>query len=388
MSEPAADGPEPVPDPEAGGQPPPPEVTLLLPPNVDAPERGLARRGPPVDRRAPFYIGFTGALGVATAYLIVRALAGAGTVLVIVGLSLFLAIGLNPMIGSLTQRGLSRATSALIVVAALLAVLAAFAVAAVPPSVHEVRALVHKWPTIRHDVTTGSGPLGHALKVTHLTGVVGPRLLDVLKTRLSHGLFGAGKVVVTTTAAALSVLVLTVYFLIALPSVRTLWLRLAPRSRRERVAVLTDEVFDRVGGFVLGNLVTSAIAGAGTFVWLLAVGGPYPVLLGMFVALFDLIPIVGSTVAGLVVSMIALSHGVFLGIATLIFYVVYRLLEDYFLTPRVMRHTVSLPPGVTIVATLAGGALLGLLGALIAIPAAATLHLILEEVLFPRLERR
>jgi predicted PurR-regulated permease PerM len=201
---------------------------------------------------------------------------------------------------------------------------------------------------------------------------------------VAGGVLGVGKTVLTLGVATISVVVMTLYFLIALPGVKRLWLLLIPLSRRERVGLLTNEVFDRVGGFMLGNLLTSLVAGVGTFVWLAAFGVPYPLLLAIFVALFDLIPMVGSTVAGIVVTLVALSKGVPIGAATGIFYVVYRFAEDYLLNPRVMKHTVKVSPGLTIIATLIGGTLLGLIGALVAIPAAATIQLLLQEVAFPR----
>ena len=139
---------------------------------------------------------------------------------------------------------------------------------------------------------------------------------------------------------------------------------------------------------MLGNLLTSLISGVGTYVWLLIFGVPYALLLGLFVALFDLIPMVGSTIAGIVVSLVALDKGVPVAIATAVFYIVYRFLEDYLVNPRVMKHTVKVTPGLTIIATLIGGTLLGLIGALVAIPVAATIHLLLEEVAIPRQNTR
>lgn len=192
----------------------------------------------------------------------------------------------------------------------------------------------------------------------------------------------------SAVSAVVIVCVLTLYFLVALPSVRTFWLRFMPRSRRMRVAALSDEVLSRVGGFVLGNLITSLVAGIGTWIWLVIFGVPYPLLLGLLVAVLDLIPMVGSTIAGFIVSAVALTVSVPVAIATLAFYVGYRFFEDYLLTPRVMRHTVRISPGLTIIATLIGGVLMGLIGALIAIPVAAGIHLVLEEVTFPSLEKR
>jgi predicted PurR-regulated permease PerM len=154
------------------------------------------------------------------------------------------------------------------------------------------------------------------------------------------------------------------------------------------VTALTDEIFSRVGGFVLGNLVTSVVSGVLTTVWLAIFGVPYAVLLGLLVAILDLIPMVGSTIGGIIVSLVALSKGIPIAVATAGFYIAYRLIEDYLLTPRVMRHTVSISAGVTIVAVLIGGTLLGLIGAVIAIPVAAAIHLLLEEVTFPSLDKK
>jgi predicted PurR-regulated permease PerM len=199
---------------------------------------------------------------------------------------------------------------------------------------------------------------------------------------------GAGKLILSLGVATISIVALTIFFLIALPGVKKLWLSIIPRTRRVRTALLTDEVFDRVGGFMLGNLITSVISGIGTYIWLTIFGVPYAVLLALLVALFDLIPMVGSTIAGVIVSLVALTKGIPIGIATLGFYIAYRYLEDYLVNPRVMKHTVKVTPGLTIIATLIGGTLLGLIGALVAIPVAATIHLLLEEVTIPRQNQR
>jgi predicted PurR-regulated permease PerM len=141
-----------------------------------------------------------------------------------------------------------------------------------------------------------------------------------------------------------------------------------------------------VGGFVLGNVITSFIAGAGTFLWMLAWGIPYPVLLGLLVFLLDLIPIIGSTIGGVIVTLVALTVSLPVAIATLIFYAGYRLAEDYLLVPRIMGRAVDVPALVGMVAIVIGGVVLGIVGALIALPAAAALQLILEEVTFRRLD--
>jgi predicted PurR-regulated permease PerM len=160
--------------------------------------------------------------------------------------------------------------------------------------------------------------------------------------------------------------------------------RLVPRSRRARGGLLIDEMFARVGGYVLGNVITSVIAAVGTLIWLLIFGVPYPLLLSVFVGFMDLIPIVGSTVAGIIVSLVALTVSWPVALGTAVFYIVYRNLEDYLITPRVMNRTVKVSGLITVIAVLIGGTLLGIIGALIAIPIAASIKLMVEEVSDPR----
>lgn len=347
----------------------------------------LGHQGAPLNRRTPFFIGFTGALGVALAYLVARAFTDIAQVLTLIGISLFLAIGLEPAVAMLSKHVARRGIAVVVIGFVFLAFVGGFIAAAVPPIASETHQLAVGLPHYRLDLASGKGWIGHLARTLHLTHVLGSS--SALKPKLSWvgGVFGAGKALLSATAAILSVLVLTIYFLVTLPAVKRLFLALFPRSRRARVNLLTDDVFTRVGGFVLGNLLTSVVTGVGTAVWLGVFGVPYPVLLGLFVAILDLVPIVGSTIGGLVASLVALTKGLPVAIGTAGFYTAYRLFEDYLLTPRVMRHTVKISPGLTIVATLIGAALLGLLGALVAIPAAATVQLILAEVLLPRLDR-
>jgi predicted PurR-regulated permease PerM len=362
---------------------------LILPASVERElnesDESLGTLGRPFDHRAPFFIGLNAALGVAVAYLIARGVADITTVLVVIGLALFLAIGLNPIIDFLTGRGLRRGLAVGLVTLGFVLVIVGFVLAAASPVSNEVHTLIKNYPRYKANLAAGRGWAGKLVVKLHLTSYLkGKSKLKIP----AGGVLGAGKMLLSLGVATISVIALTIYFLIALPGVKRLWLSLVPRSRRPRVNLLTEEVFTRVGGFMLGNLLTSLISGIGTYVWLLAFGVPDALLLALVVALFDLIPMVGSTVAGIIVSLVALSKGVSIGVATIAFYVVYRYLEDYLLNPRVMKHTVKVSPGLTIIATLIGGTLLGLVGALVAIPVAATIHLLLEEVAIPRQNQR
>jgi predicted PurR-regulated permease PerM len=178
--------------------------------------------------------------------------------------------------------------------------------------------------------------------------------------------------------------VLSIYFLAGLPRIKVFAYRLVPHSRRPRTILIGDEILAKVGGYVLGNVLTSVIAGAGTYFWMLAFGIPYPLLLGMFVAILDLIPVIGSYVGGAVVTLVALTVSLPVAIATLAFYIIYKLAEDYLIVPRIMGRTVQVPAIVSLVAVLIGGVLLGIIGALVAIPVAAAIRLLLNEILIRR----
>lgn len=346
---------------------------------------GGGRSGPPLNRRSPFVVGMAGAAGVAVTYGLVELVLAARGVLVLIGLALFIAIGLEPAVARLTRR-VPRWLAVTLVVAGALVVVGGFVALALPPLIGEVSTLAHSVPTLLSELRDHSSTLGRLNDRFH----VQQRLQQVATAgtaeRLAGGLVGAGQLVLSTTGSVLTVAVLSVYFLVEMPRIRHTLYRLFPARRRARAQVLGDEIFAKIGGFVVGNLITSAVAGLGTFLWLFAFGVPYPLLLALFVALMDLIPIVGSTVGGIVVSLVALTVSVSVAAATLGFYIAYRLLEDYLLVPRVMASTVNTPGAVTLVAVLLGGTLLGIPGALVAIPAAAAIRLLLNALLFPRLD--
>jgi predicted PurR-regulated permease PerM len=347
---------------------------------------GLGRLGRPMDRRSPFFIGMAGAAGVVVTIGLVELAIKARSVLVLIGLALFIAAGLDPVVSWLTRRRVPRGAAVAIVLLGVFGVVAGFLAAAIPPLAAQTGNLISELPHYAHTLQDSNSQLGRLNVKYHLE----QRLSHLLATRgstLVGGVLGAGALVLGALASTVAVIVLVVYFLAGLPRIKLFAYRLAPHSRRARVILLGDEIFTKVGGYVLGNVVTSVIAGLGTFLWMLAFGIPYPILLGLFVAILDLIPVIGSTIGGAVVSLVALTVSLPVAIATLVFYIGYRLAEDYLLVPRIMGSTVKVPAVLSVVAVLIGGALLGIVGALVAIPVAAALRLLLQEVTFRRLDR-
>jgi predicted PurR-regulated permease PerM len=346
----------------------------------------LGTPGPPVNRRSPFMVGLLGAAGVAVTYAVAQLVLAAANVLVLVGLALFLAIGLEPLVAWLTRHRIRRGGAVAIVSLLVIGAVGGFLAAAIPPLVAQVQGFVASIPHYVTEMKDHSTSLGRLDARFHIQQHVSDALRTFDEAKAAGGLLSAGQIVLTTTAEVLTVLVLTVYLLADLPRIRRLAYRLTPARRRARVILIGDEVQSKVGGYVLGNIITSLIAGAGTFVWLVAFGVPYPIVLSVLVALLDLIPIVGSTVGGVIVTLVALTVSLPVAIATAAFYIAYRLLEDYLIVPRIMGRTVKVPATVTFIAVLVGGTTLGLIGALVAIPVAAAIDILLREIAFPRLD--
>jgi predicted PurR-regulated permease PerM len=350
-------------------------------------EAPLGPPGPPLNRRSPYIVGMLATAGALTTYGLAQLLLSASSVIALIALALFLAIGLEPAVQRLMTLRLPRWTAVTVVILVMLGIVVGFFAMAIPPLATQTTELVKQLPKYLKELNDHSSTLGRLDAQYHIRDRVTKLVDNAAGGSLFNGLLGAGQMVLGALASTLTVIVLTVYLLADMPRVRTLIYRLVPATRRPRAILLGDEVFSKVGGFVLGNLLTSLVAGAGTFLWLIAWNVPYPVLLSIMVALFDLIPVVGSPLAGTIVSLVALTVSLPVAIATAVFYTVYKLAEDYLLVPRIIGRTVDVPGSVTLVAVLLGGTALGVVGALVAIPVAASIRLLLRETLFPRLDR-
>jgi predicted PurR-regulated permease PerM len=346
---------------------------------------GLGRPGRPLNRRSPFFIGMTAAAGVAVTVGVIELLIKAGSILILVGMALFIAAGLDPIVSWLTRHRVPRWLGVVITLLGLVGILAVFLALAIPRVTAEASALVNQLPHYAKELQNHNSELGKLNAKYHVESRLST-LISSHGSSLVGGVLSVGEVVVSAVSSFLLVFVLTVYFLGGLPRIKLFAYRLVPATRRPRTILLTDEIFSRVGGYVLGNVLTSLIIGVGTAVWMLALGIPYPFLLAMFVALADLIPVIGSYIGGLAVVLTALTVSLPVAIATLAFMVLYKLAEDYFIVPRVMGRTVQVPATVTLVAVLIGGTLLGIIGALVAIPVAAAGRLLLQEIAFRRLD--
>jgi len=341
--------------------------------------------GRPLSRRSPFRLGFTAALGVALAYGLVNALIAVRSVLILILISAFLAIGLNPAVEGLERRGMRRSFAVGIVLVGVLLFFVGFGFAIVPPILDQGAQFAHKAPDYVQQLQHNSRVVSLDERFHFLT-----RLQDYvdkpekLGGTVFGGVLGAGKVVLSAFFSAITVLTLTLYLMANLPDIKSTAYRMVPRSRRARVGLLTDEILGRVGGYVAGNLLISLIAGSLTYVALLVLDVPYALALALLVAVTDLIPVVGATIGAIVVTGVSFFVSARTGLIAAAYYVTYQQVENYVLYPRIMKRSVDVSPVATVIAVLIGGSLLGILGALLAIPVAAAIQLVIGEVIVPR----
>lgn len=348
-------------------------------------EQPFGLPGRPGSRRTPFRWGFTVTAGALLALLVGRALVTVEHELLLILIAAFVAIGLDPAVRFLIGRGMRRSYAVAVIALAFLGVVAGFVAAAVPPLVREAGQLSKKGPGYLQELNDKHSLLGRLNLQYHVADRLKAQASGGGALNAAGGVLHAGTIVLSVTFEVVIVLVLIVYFLADLTKIKNAVYRLAPQHRRPRVGLLGDEVISRVGGYVLGNVLTSMVAIIGNYVVLLALHVPYALVLSILVGILDLVPLVGSSIGGAIVALVALAtvSGT-AALITVIYHVIYRLFEDYLLNPRVLRKTVDVSPVVTVIAVLIGGALLGITGALIAVPAAAAVQLILLEVIYPQ----
>jgi predicted PurR-regulated permease PerM len=353
--------------------------------------RGVSRfgiPGLPVNRGHPFYVGFMGALGVLVAYWLLGLLGRLTTMITLIVVALFLALGLDPVVAALQRRGLSRPAAVVTVVIAVVGVFVGFAAAVAPTLVTQATEFSTQLPALldsfQHSSLIQQLDQRYGL-VSSVTEQIQQRLTsgDTV-VQLFGGVFGAGRALISGAFSAFTVLVLTLYFLASMQSMTEAVYRLVPASRRERVQALGDEIIRRIGAYIAGQVAVATINGVATYIVLSILGINYRLVLAIAVGLFGLIPLVGASIGAGVVVLVALFQSWQLALIVAAYYLAYQQVENYLISPRIMSRTVSVPGSVAVVAALTGGTLLGVVGALVAIPVAAGVLLIVQEVVIPR----
>lgn len=348
----------------------------------------LGVAGASFDRGHPFYFGFVATAGAAVSLTLLRALAGASQVFVLIIISMFFAAGLNPAVSYFQSKKMKRGLAVLTVITLVIAFVGLCLLVIVPPFVDQVNNFIVNAPGMLDS-------LKHNATINHFNNQYG--VVDMLQNKLNAtikdgkfivsafgGILGVGKAVLSGTFSVITIIILTLYFTASLPSITRSAYNLVPSSRRDRVSRLSDAIINRIGGFVRSQTIVSTIAGIFALALASILGIHYAMAIGVLVFICGLIPLVGHYIGISLFTIIALTKSPLTGLIVFISYVLYQQIENYFIAPRIMRDTLELPGVVTIIAALLGTSLLGPIGALLAVPIAAAVMLIVEEVIYPK----
>jgi predicted PurR-regulated permease PerM len=347
--------------------------------------------GKPVDTTHPFYFGFMVTVGALLALTTLRALASASAVFILIIVSIFLAAGLNPAVMFFQNRGLKRGAAVGAVMACVLIFVAAFIAIAVPPLLDQGNQLIDNAPQLIKDLNNNAFINDLNIKygvIDSLQSKVDAIIKDgQFAITAFGGVIGVGKAVVSGLVSTITILTLTLYFLASLPQVVEIGLKFVPASRRSRVSKLVNAIISRVGSFVGGQAIIAALAAVFILIMGLIIGMPYAGPLAIIVLVCGFIPLVGHFIGMTIVTLVSLTASLSIAVIALVSYIIYVQIENYVITPRIMKRSLSIPGLVTIIAALLGTSLLGLIGGLLAVPIAAAILLILDEVVFPRADQ-
>ena len=344
----------------------------------------------------PFRLGLFGGLGVLVAVGIGATIGSLASVLTYVGAALFLALGLDPLVTWLEKHKFPRALAIVTVLVAVLGVFVGLVFAIIPVITEQVNKAIKTVPGLINGFADGTIPenVQKALPWLDVDGILDSIVDGVRNFDVSTGLGGvlsvAGGIAAGVTGAIV-VLILTIYFVASLTSLKRGLYQLVPASKRPKFIDLAEQVASAVGRYVIGQGSLALVNGVLSFIVLTLIfplfGLPvsYSALLAFIAFLGSLIPLVGTISGSVIITLLVL---VFNGppsvIAVGIYYLVYMQIEAYVLNPRIMASAVKVPGAIVVIAALAGGTLLGILGALIAIPVAAAILLVINQVVVPR----
>ena len=300
-------------------------------------------------------------------------------------IAVFLAAALNPAVELFERRGLKRGLASALVFLLTLAGMTGLGFLFVPPLVDQVQKFIEAVPDLIADITAGRGPLGF---LEEDYGIV-ERVRDAIEERGVGGVLGftapalaIAQSVVTAVVGAVTIAFLTFFMLLEGPRAVDGFVSLLPERTAVRWRRVGGSIYRTIGGYVTGNLTISLIAGVVTTIVLFALGSDYAVALGLVVALLDLIPLAGATLAAIIVSLVTFVEGGWVrGVIVVAFFLLYQQLENHVLQPVIYGRTVQLSPLAVLASVLVGAELAGVLGALAAIPIAGSLQAIGREVL-------
>lgn len=310
------------------------------------------------------------------------------SVLVLTIVSAFLAVGLDPAVRRLEDLGLRRGFAVAVLFVTVIILLAGFVIAIVPPLVSQVTNFVTDLPKYVQDIAQNNPRIREFVAQNDVT----ERLRDATKDLPGliqgslGGVLGVAGSILGKFFSLITVLVLTIYFLLSLSKIRAGTLKLIPKSRRHRAQQLADPILGKIGSYIEGQLTIALLSGGLAFLFFLIIALPFPIALALWVSIAGLIPLVGATIGAIPAIIVAFFGSMGHGIAIVVYFIVYQQLENYVIAPRIFTRAVDVSPAAVLLAALIGGTLLGFVGALMAIPVAASLKLIMQEVIIPKSE--
>ncbi|MFG6401638.1 AI-2E family transporter [Microbacterium sp. P04] len=353
----------------------------------------------------PFRVALVATLGVGVGLLLIGSVQTLSTILLYVGTALFLSLGLEPIVGWLERRGLRRWAAVLVTILGVLAIFAGIILMVVPIIVGQIAQLVSEI-----DDLVQQGNLDEIISGVRSWLEANFPALDVDQawsyvegwwSTIDVGSIGGsiGNSIIVILGAVIAgfggafiVLILTIYFTASTPSLKAAVYQLVPASKRPRFIDLAEQIVDSVGFYVIGQISLGVINGVLSAIFLTIIGAPFPAVLAVIAFFFSLIPLVGTLTGSTIIVLTCLIPGIdstpTTALIAAVYYLVYMQIEAYVISPRIMNRAVSIPGAVVVIAALAGGALLGLLGALIAIPVAASILIIYRQVIIPRQNER
>ncbi|MFT4259737.1 AI-2E family transporter [Microbacterium sp.] len=347
-----------------------------------------------IARINPFVFGLLGALGVLVALTLGDIVTQLATVLVYIGFAIFLALGLDPIISFIEGRfSIPRPGAVAIVVAGVLLLFTGIVLAIVPILVTQITNLIDNGPQMVEDIQNSDwyqnliaqfGTNFEDAAASALEFVKDPsNLLDI-----GGGVLAIGTGIAGGFTGVTIVLILTLYFMASLSSMKKVAARFVPAYQRDTFSILVEDVSGAVGRYVIGQVSLALVNGVLSLIVLLIIGAPVPALLALIAFIGSMIPLVGTLSASIVNSLLCLFVSPITALIAICYYLVYMQVEAYVLSPRIMSKAVAVPGSLVVIAAVAGGALGGIPGALVAIPVAASIIIIVQKVLFPAQDRK
>jgi len=345
----------------------------------------------PIRIAHPFRVGFVATLGVGLAIMLLTAVGSLATILTYIGAALFLALGLDPAVAWLEHKGMKRWAAILVVVVVVLAAFTVLLLSVIPLVIDQASTFIAGLPALieqiknSHWIEQVNAALGGFVDVNKLLQDAAKFFSDPANiSKIAGGALAIGVGLANGVFGVIIVLILTLYFTASLHHIKQVSYRFVPFSKRERFIQLSEQITSGVGRYVVGQISLAFVNAVCTFFLLTIIGGKAAIVFAFIAFLLSLIPLVGTLSASIIIvlSQLLMASPLTALIAG-IWYIVYMQVEAYVLSPRIMNRAVSVPGSIVVIAALAGGALLGILGALIAIPVAASIILIVKEVVLP-----